>query len=123
MKYRWRNRSSSQLQNSRSIDDQIAICRERTDREGWTVVKMFTDYAIGGAAGIIEEQRPGVAAMPRHGSPALRKPIDRIVLKPNPVGRSVLLEVEGKLAAIIDLASGKSALNERLCVMERVKEF
>ena len=55
--------------------------------------------------------------------PALRELIDRIVLTPNPDGRGVLLEVEGRLAAIIDLASGKSALEERLFVMERVKGF
>ena len=56
-------RFSSQLQNSRSIDDQIAICNQRADREGWTVIEIFTDYAISGTAGITEEQRPGVAAM------------------------------------------------------------
>lgn len=53
--------------------------------------------------------------------PALRELIDRIVLTPNPNGSGVLLEVEGRLAAIFDLASGKSALEERLFVMERVK--
>lgn len=56
-------RYSSQLQNARSIDDQIAVCRERADREGWTVVDVFTDYAISGAAGIESEQRPGLNAM------------------------------------------------------------
>ena len=56
-------RYSSQLQNSRSIDDQIAVCRERALREGWTVVEVFTDYAISGAAGIESEQRPGLNAM------------------------------------------------------------
>ncbi|WP_137899312.1 recombinase family protein [Sphingomonas sp. 2SG] len=56
-------RFSSQLQNSRSIDDQIAVCRERADREGWTIVDVYTDYAISGAAGIGEAQRPGLAAM------------------------------------------------------------
>ncbi|WP_242149301.1 recombinase zinc beta ribbon domain-containing protein [Sphingomonas sp. BAUL-RG-20F-R05-02] len=53
--------------------------------------------------------------------PALRELIDCIVLTPNLEGRGVLLEVEGRLTAIIDLASGKSALEERLFVMERVK--
>lgn len=53
--------------------------------------------------------------------PALRELIDPIVLTPNSEGRGVLLEVEGRLAAIIDLASGKSALEERPFVMERVK--
>lgn len=56
-------RYSSQLQNSRSIEDQIAACRERADREGWPIVEIFTDYAISGAAGMTEAQRPGFNAM------------------------------------------------------------
>ena len=56
-------RFSSLLQNSRSIEDQVAICRERCKREGWTVVDIHTDYAISGAAGIAEGQRPGLAVM------------------------------------------------------------
>lgn len=56
-------RYSSQLQNSRSIEDQIAVCRERSDREGWTIVEVYTDYAISGAAGIEDSQRPGLNAM------------------------------------------------------------
>ncbi len=56
-------RFSSQLQNSRSIDDQISVCRERAEREGWTIVDIFTDYAISGAAGIADTQRPGLAAL------------------------------------------------------------
>ena len=56
-------RYSSQLQNSRSIEDQVAVCRERASREGWSIVDIFTDYAISGAAGIGEDQRPGLAAM------------------------------------------------------------
>lgn len=58
-------RYSSQLQNSRSIEDQIAVCRERADREGWTIVEVYTDYAISGAAGMGEGQRPGLNAMLR----------------------------------------------------------
>lgn len=56
-------RFSSQLQNSRSIDDQVAVCRDRAAREGWSIVDVFTDYAISGAAGIGEAQRPGLAAL------------------------------------------------------------
>lgn len=56
-------RYSSQLQNSRSIEDQIAVCRERADREGWPIVEIFTDYAISGAAGIDDSQRPGLNAL------------------------------------------------------------
>lgn len=56
-------RFSSALQNSRSIEDQVSICRERASREGWEVVDVFTDYAISGAAGIDGDARPGLNAM------------------------------------------------------------
>lgn len=56
-------RFSSALQNSRSIEDQIAVCRERAAREGWDIVDVFTDYAISGAAGIDGEARPGLNAL------------------------------------------------------------
>ena len=56
-------RFSSTLQNSRSIEDQVSICRERAAREGWEVVDVFTDYAISGAAGIDENARPGLNAL------------------------------------------------------------
>lgn len=59
-------RYSSQLQNARSIEDQIAVCRERANREGWTVVEVYTDYAISGAAGIESAQRPGLNALLAH---------------------------------------------------------
>ena len=56
-------RYSSQLQNSRSIEDQIRVCMERAEAEGWTVVDVFSDAAIGGAAGTSERQRPGMNAL------------------------------------------------------------
>lgn len=56
-------RYSSQLQNPRSIEDQLAACRARAQAEGWTIVGEFHDRAISGAAGIEEAQRPGLAAM------------------------------------------------------------
>lgn len=56
-------RFSSTLQNARSIEDQIALCRERCEREGWPVVEVFTDYAISGAAGIDSTARPGLNAL------------------------------------------------------------
>lgn len=58
-------RFSSTLQNARSIEDQVALCRERCDREGWEVAEVFTDFAISGGAGIAEDQRPGLAALLR----------------------------------------------------------
>ena len=56
-------RFSSTLQNARSTEDQVALCRERCEREGWEVVDVFTDSAISGAAGIDENARPGLNAM------------------------------------------------------------
>jgi site-specific DNA recombinase len=56
-------RFSSLLQNARSIEDQVSLCRERCDREGWDVVGVFTDYATSGAAGIGSDARPGLAAL------------------------------------------------------------
>ena len=56
-------RYSSQLQNPRSIEDQIAACRKRAADEGWEVVEAFHDRAISGAAGIEGAQRPGLAAL------------------------------------------------------------
>jgi site-specific DNA recombinase len=56
-------RFSSTLQNARSIEDQVALCRERCDREGWEVLDVFTDFAISGAAGIGDNARPGLNAL------------------------------------------------------------
>lgn len=56
-------RFSSDNQNPRSVADQIALCRERAEREGWPVVATFEDSAISGAAGIDQAQRPGLHAM------------------------------------------------------------
>lgn len=56
-------RFSSDLQNPRSIDDQVTDCRARAEREGWPVLAVFTDYETSGGAGIDESQRPGMNAM------------------------------------------------------------
>lgn len=58
-------RFSGDNQNPTSSADQVALCRERAEREGWTVVATFEDDAISGAAGIGEDQRPGISAMLR----------------------------------------------------------
>lgn len=52
-------RYSSDLQHSRSIDDQVRVCRERAEREGWQIVDIFADYAISGAV----RDRPALNAM------------------------------------------------------------
>lgn len=56
-------RYSSQLQNPRSVEDQLAACRARCAAEGWEIAGEFHDRAISGAAGIGEDQRPGLAAL------------------------------------------------------------
>lgn len=56
-------RYSSQLQNPRSVLDQLADCRSRCAAEGWEIVGEFHDSEISGAAGIEDAQRPGIAAL------------------------------------------------------------
>lgn len=53
-------RFSSDLQNERSIDDQIALCRTYADREGLTVSEVFEDRARSAASMF---GRPGLAEM------------------------------------------------------------
>lgn len=56
-------RFSSDNQNPKSADDQVAECRAYAEREGWTVVGVFHDEGITGASGFDETQRPGLAAL------------------------------------------------------------
>lgn len=56
-------RFSSRLQDDSSIEQQVSMCRERAEREGWEIVDVFADYAISGKAGLGEHQRPGMSAM------------------------------------------------------------
>ena len=49
-------RFSSDRQNDRSVDDQIASCRELCAREGFTVVLTYRDREISGASTV---NRPG----------------------------------------------------------------
>ena len=53
-------RYSSDLQKQSSIDDQLSICRERAQREGWTIVGNYTDRAASGANIL---NRPGMHAL------------------------------------------------------------
>lgn len=52
-------RYSSDRQSERSIEDQVRLCRERAEREGWNVVDVFPDFALSGAT----RDRPGLNAM------------------------------------------------------------
>ncbi|WP_245820741.1 recombinase family protein [Flavimaricola marinus] len=44
------------MQRDASIDDQERLCRERAEREGWTITGIFTDRALSGASML----RPGL---------------------------------------------------------------
>ncbi len=96
--------------------------RSRADVEAMPVValhpKVATDYRrqVETLNEALADPEASLEAIP-----ALRNLIDRIVVTPNPTGRGVFLDVEGRLAAILDLASGNSGSGERLFVMERVK--
>jgi site-specific DNA recombinase len=52
-------RYSSDKQREASIEDQVRLCEERAAREGWKVVKRYTDRAISGASLV----RPGIQAL------------------------------------------------------------
>jgi site-specific DNA recombinase len=49
-------RYSSDNQRDASIEDQLRICREKAEREKWTVVSTYKDAGISGASMIL---RPG----------------------------------------------------------------
>ncbi len=42
-------RYSSDNQREASIEDQVRVCRERIEREGWTQISVYTDRAVSGA--------------------------------------------------------------------------
>ena len=43
-------RFSTDLQSDRSIDDQLALCRSWSEREGYTIVGTYSDRARSGAS-------------------------------------------------------------------------
>ncbi len=53
-------RYSSDNQNAASIADQVRLCREQAEREGWNVVETYQDAAVSGASVTL---RPGVQAL------------------------------------------------------------
>ncbi len=55
-------RYSSAMQSAASIEDQVRLCVEHAEREGWTVVQTFTDMAISGAS----LHRPGLQRLLDH---------------------------------------------------------
>jgi site-specific DNA recombinase len=73
-------RFSSDLQDVRSITDQVAAARDHATRQGWRVVAEFSDAAISGAS---LHNRPGlldllVAAQAQQFDAVLTESIDRL---------------------------------------------
>ncbi len=57
-------RYSSDLQREASIEDQIRVCEERAQREGWKIVNHYTDHAVSGAS----MMRPGLQMLMQDGA-------------------------------------------------------
>ena len=55
-------RFSSDLQRDASIEDQIRLCRERIECEGWHFLHAYTDRAISGSSAL----RPAYQRLPQH---------------------------------------------------------
>jgi site-specific DNA recombinase len=53
-------RYSSDNQRDASIEDQLRICREKAEREKWTIVSAYKDAGISGASMIL---RPGIQTL------------------------------------------------------------
>ena len=43
-------RYSSDAQREASIEDQVRLCRELAERQGWAVVEVYADHALSGAS-------------------------------------------------------------------------
>lgn len=72
-------RVSTDARNARTIDDQIASCRERCELEGWAVVDVFADRSSGRGA-LDPNNRPGLCAMlERVAERVAERGIDRVV--------------------------------------------
>ncbi|HVB79572.1 MAG TPA: recombinase family protein [Candidatus Binataceae bacterium] len=72
-------RYSSDNQRDASIEDQLRICREHAERQGWTVVDNYSDRAVSGASML----RPGIQellqdAQRRRFNIVLAEALDRI---------------------------------------------
>ncbi len=57
-------RYSSDQQRDASIEDQIRLCTERAECEGWKVINCYTDHAVSGAS----LMRPGIQQLMQDGA-------------------------------------------------------
>lgn len=53
-------RYSTDNQREASIEDQLRLCRERAQREGWQIIETYADAAISGASMVL---RPGIKSL------------------------------------------------------------
>ena len=53
-------RYSTDNQREASIEDQLRLCREQVQREGWQIIETYADAAISGASMIL---RPGIKSL------------------------------------------------------------
>jgi site-specific DNA recombinase len=61
IRYGSRQQSNTQcFQRDASIEDQLRICREKAEREKWTIVSTYKDAGISGASLIL---RPGIQTL------------------------------------------------------------
>jgi site-specific DNA recombinase len=86
------SRFSTDRQNESSISDQVRICSEYVERQGWTVVERFEDQGISGAA---LGNRPGVLTLQEA---ALAHRVDAIVV----TDLTRLSRSQGDLSKMID---------------------
>ena len=86
------SRFSTDRQNESSIADQVRICSEYVERQGWTVVERFEDQGISGAA---LGNRPGVLRLQEG---ALARRFDVIVV----TDLTRLSRSQGDLSKMID---------------------
>jgi site-specific DNA recombinase len=70
-------RYSSDLQNARSIDDQVAICRTFAERQGWTIAGLYSDAALSGFG---RENRPDYERL-RRDALAAQAPFDVVLVE------------------------------------------
>ena len=68
------SRFSTDRQNESSIADQVRVCTEYVERQGWKVVERFEDQGISGAA---LGNRPGVLKLQEG---ALARRFDAVVV-------------------------------------------
>jgi site-specific DNA recombinase len=53
-------RYSSDLQSESSVEDQVRLCQERVERDGYKMTQVFSDYAISGSSLV---NRPGMLSL------------------------------------------------------------